>query len=133
MRSIDEIIIHCSATKEGQNFHASDIDQWHKAKGWNGIGYHFVVDLDGKVEVGRDINKAGAHCSGRNSHSIGICYIGGIDANNKAKDTRTDAQRKSLRELVDKLKAEYKIDKVFGHNKYNAHKACPCFKVPEEL
>ena len=73
MRKIDKIIIHCSATKEGIDFKAKDIDVWHRNQGWDGIGYHYVVDLDGTVEKGRNIEKAGAHTVGQNANSIGIC------------------------------------------------------------
>ena len=76
MRNIDSIIVHCSATKAGQDFTATDIDRWHRERGFNGIGYHYVVRLDGKLEKGRDVSLAGAHCKGWNKRSIGICYIG---------------------------------------------------------
>ena len=150
---IDSIMIHCSATKEGCDFHASDIDRWHKKQGWAMIGYNYVIDLDGKIENGRPLTLDGAHCNDRgfskksyNKHSIGICYIGGLDKNSKPKDTRTDAQKKSMHELVDKLKQQYKIIDVLGHrdasvdknhdgkitsNEYS--KACPCFDVRLEF
>lgn len=131
MRKIDEIIIHCSATEAGKDFRASDIDRWHRANGWNGIGYHFVVDLDGKVETGRSLSIAGAHCEGHNASTIGICYIGGLK-DGKAADTRTEAQRIALRALVQGLQAAFGIRKVNGHNNY-AKKACPCFDVKTQL
>ena len=96
MRKIDSIIIHCSATKVGQDFTAADIDRWHRERGFNGIGYHYVVCLDGRLERGRDISLAGAHCKGWNEHSIGICYIGGLDVNGHPADTRTKAQKRVL-------------------------------------
>ena len=71
------------------NFNANDIDRWHKQKGWKGIGYHYVILLDGTVEQGRELEAVGAHCSGHNAHSVGICYIGGISKDGKPKDTRT--------------------------------------------
>lgn len=132
MRKIDEIIIHCSATEAGKDFKAKDIDKWHKAKGWNGIGYHFVIDIDGTVEAGRPVEKQGAHCLDHNATTIGICYIGGL-VNKKPTDTRTDAQRQSLRNLVAALRHCYPtIVKVSGHNQY-ANKACPCFDVTREF
>ena len=79
MRKIDSVIIHCSATKAGMDFSVADIDRWHRAQGMNGIGYHYVVRLDGTVEKGREVEVAGAHCLGWNGRSIGICYIGGLD------------------------------------------------------
>lgn len=134
MRKITKIILHCAATKEGQDFHASDIDRWHKDRGWNGIGYHYVIDLDGKIENGRPIELAGAHCSGHNANSIGICYIGGCDKNGKAKDTRTPEQRFSLFKLVMELMEKYKLnfDQIFGHYELTVPKgakACPSFKI----
>lgn len=131
MRIIDEIIIHCSATEAGKDFKAADIDRWHKAKGWKGIGYHFVIDIDGSVETGRPVEEIGAHTANHNATTIGICYIGGLRYG-KAADTRTDAQKKSLRELVAVLRSCFPaIHMVSGHNQY-AKKACPCFDVSKE-
>ena len=93
MRNIDSIIVHCSATKAGQDFTATDIDRWHRERGFNGIGYHYVIRLDGKLEKGRDVALAGAHCKGWNERSVGICYIGGLDENGRPADTRTNAQK----------------------------------------
>lgn len=133
MRKIDYIIIHCSATKEGQDFKAKDIDQWHKQRGYNKIGYHYVIDLDGTVETGRPENEIGAHCKGYNSNSIGICYIGGLDRNLSVKDTRTQAQKDAMWELVIKLLSKYPNANVYGHNEFNKGKACPCFDVKKEF
>ena len=78
MRWINKIIVHCSDSPAGRNDKAADIDRWHKEKGWKKkIGYHYVVDLDGKIEKGREDWEVGAHCKGQNLHSIGVCYIGG--------------------------------------------------------
>ena len=131
MRNINDIIIHCSATKEGRDFRARDIDAWHRQRGWNGIGYHFVIDLDGTVETGRDINTVGAHCQGHNTGSIGICYIGGLDEDGNPKDTRTPEQYAAMHRLVDKLRNEYGCP-VHGHCDYAA-KACPCFDARGEF
>ena len=132
MRKINYIIIHCSATKAGQDFHASDIDRWHKERGWDGIGYHQVVDLDGTVEPGRPESKVGAHCKGHNADSIGICYIGGLDKNGNPADTRTELQ-KALAGLVASYKSRFPNAKVVGHRDMpNVHKACPCFNAKEE-
>lgn len=132
MRKITEIIIHCTDTPEGRNDKAADIDRWHKAKGWDGIGYHYVIDLDGTIEPARDLEKSGAHCTGHNANSIGIVYIGGRckDAGTP-KDTRTDAQKASLVLLLKYLRAKYKGAKIYGHRDF-AQKACPCFDAKEE-
>lgn len=116
MKTIDSIIIHTSATPFGKDFRAKDIDRWHREQGWKMIGYNFVIDLDGTVEVGRPLTMTGAHCKGYNDHSIGICYIGGLDENGKAADTRTPAQKKAMHELVENLMDTYPtIVKVLGH------------------
>lgn len=132
MRTINLIIIHCSATKEGQDFKAKDIDKWHKAQGWKGIGYHYVIDLDGTVEKGRDDSEIGSHCVGKNKNSIGICYIGGLDKNGKPKDTRTDAQKEALWELLRELLIKYPKATIHGHNEFSHLKQCPCFNCQEE-
>jgi peptidoglycan hydrolase-like protein with peptidoglycan-binding domain len=128
MRSIDEIILHCTATREGKEVSVGEIDQWHRDRGWSGIGYHFVVHLDGTVSDGRPVAKVGAHVKGHNSTSIGVVYVGGVDANGVAKDTRTAAQKDALAKLIQDLDARYSFQKLSGHNEY-ANKACPCFDV----
>ena len=90
MRKIDSIIVHCSATKAGQDFTAADIDRWHRERGFNGIGYHYVIRLDGRLEKGREIDLAGAHSKGWNERSVGICYIGGLDENGHPADGYSD-------------------------------------------
>lgn len=146
MRNIDSIIVHCSATKAGQDFTATDIDRWHRERGFNGIGYHYVIRLDGKLEKGRDVALAGAHCKGWNERSVGICYIGGLDENGRPADTRTNAQKRVLYQIIIDLQREYNILQVLGHRDtspdlngdgviepYEYVKACPCFDVKEFL
>ena len=133
MRKVTKIIVHCSATPEGRDYTVADIDRWHRQKGWNGIGYHYVIYRDGSVHTGRDVEIMGAHCTGQNANSIGICYIGGMTADNKKpKDTRTPEQVAALRDLVELLKTEYPTATIHGHNEF-ANKACPCFDVQTDL
>lgn len=153
MNKIDSIIIHCSATRAGQDLRARDIERMHRQRGFNRIGYNFVIDLDGLVENGRPLSLDGAHCSSKgfsglsyNKHSIGICYVGGLDENGKAADTRTPEQKTALRELVAKLCREYDIIEILGHRDTSPDlndngivepkewtKMCPCFDVREEF
>ena len=146
MRNIDSIIVHCSATKAGLDFTATDIDRWHRERGFNGIGYHYVIRLDGKLEKGRDVTLAGAHCKGWNERSVGICYIGGLDENGRPADTRTNVQKRVLYQIIMDLQREYNILQVLGHRDtspdlngdgviepYEYVKACPCFDVKEFL
>lgn len=128
MRKIDKIIIHCSATPEGRPVTVETIRKWHIARGWSDIGYHYVIYLDGSVHEGRPLEAIGAHTSGQNLHSIGICYVGGCDKNMKPKDTRTPAQEAALVKLVKSLKERFPGASVHGHNEFAA-KACPSFDV----
>lgn len=132
MRSISKTIIHCTATPEGRHHDVKDVRRWHLARGFNDIGYHYLVHLDGTIEEGRSINKIGAHCSGQNRGSIGICYVGGMSKDmKKAKDTRTKEQKDSLVKLITELIYKYNKDMtIHGHYEYS-NKACPSFNVSE--
>lgn len=133
MRKINEIIVHCSATAEGRDYTVGDIDSWHKSRGWQCIGYHYVIYRDGSVHTGRPVAQIGAHCTGHNANSIGVCYIGGCAADGKTpKDTRTPQQREALRRLVADLQKQYPGATVHGHREFAA-KACPSFDVKTEL
>lgn len=130
--NITEIIVHCSATREGADFHARDIDRWHKQRGYKKIGYHYMITLDGSIEGGRTESEIGAHCVGHNSNSIGVCYIGGLSADGKtAKDTRTDAQKKALEQLLRHLVKKYPQATIHSHRDF-ANKACPSFDATTE-
>lgn len=131
MRKINKIIVHCSATPEGINFTVEDINRWHVQKGYKKIGYHYVIYRDGSCHVGRDLEEVGAHCTGQNTDSIGICYIGGCTTNNTPKDTRTPEQKRALLSLIKDLKKKYPGIEVHGHRDY-ANKACPSFDATTE-
>lgn len=132
MREINKIIVHCSATREGENFEVADIRKWHLARGFNDIGYHFYIDLHGEIHKGRDISKIGAHCKGHNRNSIGICYCGGVEADGKTpKDTRTTDQRRALVAVLRTLKAMFPNAVIHSHNDF-ANKACPSFNATLE-
>ena len=133
MRSINFIVIHCSAVRPGQQSSAADIDRWHRSRGWKGIGYHYVVRRNGIVETGRPIEEVGAHVKGHNKYSIGICYEGGLDAAGRPADTRTPEQRKALRELVEKLHTSFPKALIVGHHDLDPMKACPCFDAVREF
>lgn len=131
MRKIDKIIIHCAATRECQDIKTETIRQWHLDKGWSDIGYHYVIELDGYCQKGRDIEVQGAHVRGLNKNSIGICYVGGVAGDMSPKDTRTDLQKDALNILIRHLQSEYPNAELCGHNEFSS-KACPSFNVKEQ-
>lgn len=130
-RSINLIVVHCTATEEGKDYSVAEIRRWHLKRGFSDIGYHYLIGIDGKVHEGRNVNISGAHTAGYNAHSIGVCYVGGLDKNHKAKDTRTPAQKASLLRLLTDLKKIYPKATIHGHREY-ANKACPCFDAKNE-
>ena len=131
-RNIKELIVHCSATPEGKDYSVDTIRQWHLQRGFSDIGYHYVIYRDGSIHIGRDESIIGAHCTGHNTNSIGVCYIGGFASDGKTpKDTRTLQQKESLLSLLKTLKIKYPNAKIYPHYKFAA-KACPSFNAEEE-
>ena len=141
-RMINKIIVHCSATPEGKDYTVDDIRRWHTTPvskgghGWSDIGYHYVVYRNGDIVNGRDVDIQGAHCAdnGGNINSIGICYIGGCARDGKTpKDTRTDAQKLALLNLLLDLKKLYPHAVILGHRDLDEHgKLCPSFDAKRE-
>ena len=130
MRNINLIVIHCAATKPNQDIGRAEIDRWHRERGWLGIGYHFVIRRNGKVENGRPLEKAGAHVQGLNANSIGICLVGGLNAKGQPAPEFTAEQWDALETLVRTLKKQFPNARIAGHNEFAA-KACPSFNVQE--
>lgn len=131
VRQITKIILHCTATPEGRDVDAEEINRWHKNRGFSQIGYHYIIKLDGTIEEGRSVHMVGAHTKGHNVGSIGVVYVGGCDKNMKPKDTRTPQQDFVLTNLLSALLEMYPLAKLHGHNEF-ANKACPSFDVQEE-
>ncbi len=140
-RTITELIVHCSATPEGVAYTMEQCRKDHIRQGWSDIGYHYFIDIEGIIHEGRDVDKVGAHCAagGHNQHSIGICYVGGLERKLnvvysmlKAKDTRTDKQKASLYSLLFDLKKLYPEAKIYGHHDFEPKKDCPSFNAKFE-
>jgi N-acetylmuramoyl-L-alanine amidase len=132
MRDLKRIILHSSATIEGKDYSVDTIRVWHKKRGWSDIGYHWVIRLDGTIEIGRPLEKSGAHTKGHNKDSVGVCYIGGCDADGKPKDTMNPEQEKAWRMIVLSLRTLYGDLTIHGHNEFT-NKACPSFIVKEKF
>ena len=151
MRHIDEIIVHCTATRadwwksKSAAQKVREVRRWHvDVNGWDDVGYHFLIDRNGTIVEGRAVEKAGAHTKGHNAHSIGICLFGGHGGSesDQFSDHFTPEQETALRDLIDRLQLQFGetysplgaasrvwTTKVNGHNQFSA-KACPCFNVP---
>lgn len=127
-RKILKIILHCSDTDESRDYDVADVDRWHRRRGWKGVGYHYVIPRDGRLQSGRPLEAVGAHCLRHNLDSVGICYIGGRRGG-RAADTRTPAQRVTLAACVKALLAACPEARVYGHRDLDPHKECPCFSV----
>jgi N-acetylmuramoyl-L-alanine amidase len=127
----DLIVIHCAATPPDMDIGVKEIRQWHEAKGWSDVGYHYVIRRNGSIETGRDKMDVGAHALGFNANSIAICLVGGEHPVSAEADCNfTSAQWMELHMLVGVLKSEFLHAKVIGHRDLTGvTKACPCFDV----
>ena len=129
-RHIDLIVIHCSATRATQRYTVDDCRRDHRARGFADIGYHYYIPRDGVVHAGRPLHIVGAHATGYNAHSIGICYEGGLDTRGRPADTRTPEQKDTLLKLLERLKTDYPQIRVVGHRDLpDVKKDCPGFEV----
>ena len=134
MRSINLIVIHCSATRCNQSFPMEALEACHRARGFRCCGYHYYITRDGQLHMGRPEDMVGAHVGPRyNRHSIGICYEGGLDENGRQADTRTPAQKQALVALLRSLKQDYPDAQILGHRDLPwVRKGCPCFDARAE-
>lgn len=128
MRKINKIIIHCADTRVDQDFTAADIDKWHKQRGWNGIGYHYVILLDGTIQKGRPEERAGAHCKGHNLNSIGVCFMGGKNEDGSKWEKPLNAQIQAYLQLEAELSNKYQGIEIKGHYELSS-KSCPNFEI----
>ena len=132
-RRIDLIVIHCSATRSDRSFPLEAVIASHLARGFATVGYHYYITRDGVVHTGRPLYQEGAHATGYNRRSIGICYEGGLNPDGRPADTRTPAQKATLRKLLQRLKTDYPNTRIAGHRDLpHVAKECPCFDAGAE-
>lgn len=130
---IKHIIIHCSATRLSQSYTFARCQDDHVYnRHFVDIGYHYYIEQDGSLHQGRPEWKMGAHCTGHNCTSLGVCYEGGLDRNARPADTRTYEQRQTLLRLLTELRQRYPGAVIVGHRDLNPTKACPCFDAKKE-
>ena len=133
MRTITLIILHCSATREGQSFDFEQCRTDHIShRGFSDIGYHFYITRDGVVHNGRPLERIGAHCLHHNRYSVGVCYEGGLDREGHPRDTRTVPQKIALEALLRELKRMVPRALLVGHRDLDPRKDCPCFDAAGE-
>lgn len=134
MRPIKYIVIHCTDTPEGREVTGEEVDQWHRQRGFQMAGYHYLIHLNGRIEHLRPEYMVAAACrkGGANRTGIHICYVGGRDTHGDYADTRTDLQRLALLGLLGRLKSRYPRAKVCGHRDFDSQRACPCFDAAAE-
>ena len=144
-RKINLIVVHCSATRSTTNYTPEMLERDHKARGFSSCGYNYYIRKNGDVIPMRPLDLIPAHAKGYNSNSIGVCYEGGLDENGNPDDTRTEAQKYSLVELLMKLVCVYPDSKICGHRDLSPDldgdgelepnewiKVCPCFDAEKE-
>ena len=143
-RKTDFIVVHCSATKAGSDIGIDEITQWHRARGFAGVGYHAVIRRNGELEFGRNFEVPGAHVVGQNMRSVGVCLVGGIGENMKAENNFTPAQLDTLYYVIRMLLRAWPNAEVLGHRdlspdldgdgiveRHEWVKDCPSFDVRE--
>ena len=142
-RRTDYIVVHCSATQPDSDIGVDEIRDWHVNQNkWGDVGYHAVIRRDGEIEFGRHFDEAGAHVKGQNFRSVGVCLVGGVDADGNPENNFTQNQFESLTILLDMLERAYPLAKILGHRdlspdldgdgvveKHEWRKDCPCFDV----
>ncbi|MNJ42947.1 N-acetyl-anhydromuranmyl-L-alanine amidase [compost metagenome] len=142
IKAVRYLVVHCAATPPTRDIGVKEIRAMHLNRGFRDIGYHYVIRRDGRVEKGRPDTVAGAHVSGVNSISLGVCLVGGVDARGRPEDNYTPAQRSALEQLLLTLQAAHPSAQILGHRDLSPDKngdgkvspnewlkACPCFDV----
>ena len=132
MRTINLIVVHCSATRCDRPFPVIALIRCH-ADRFGFTGYHYYITRNGRTYQTRHEQLIGAHAKGYNEHSLGVCYEGGLNKQGKPADTRTKAQKQALLKLLRRLKKEHPQAQILGHRDLpDVKKACPCFDARSE-
>lgn len=119
---IKYLVIHCSDSPNDRDIEAADIHQWHLERGFDGIGYNHVIQRNGTIENARPHYWEGAHITGHNHHSIGVCLVG--------RDEFTERQYATLKNTLYRLKFRYQGAEIVGHYQLDDKKTCPNIDIP---
>lgn len=129
MRTIKYIVLHCTATQPTATA-KSVLNYWKTVMKWKQPGYHFLIQADGTILNLLPVDQVSNGVAGFNANSIHISYIGGVDAEGFAKDTRTPNQIHSQITLLRKYKQLHPAAQILGHRDFpGVSKACPSFDV----
>nr|DAY11526.1 MAG TPA: endodeoxyribonuclease I [Caudoviricetes sp.] len=132
MREIKFLAVHCTATPQTATV-SSIQSYWRNVLKWKMPGYHFIIKPDGEVVKLLSVDEISNGVKGFNSVSINIAYIGGVDSQNNPIDNRTPAQKKALRDLLEKFKIVHPKAIIQGHRDFpGVKKACPSFDAKKE-
>ena len=126
----DTIVIHCTQTPKDMEVDVEKVTQWHKDRGFDTIGYHYLIKRDGTLQVGRDEDVVGAHAVAGNGTSVGVALVGGGTADMGWENNFNSEQFDTLKSIILKLKDKYDIEKIIGHYQVDGNKECPSFDVP---
>ena len=129
----DTIVIHCTQTPADMDFGVDKVTTWHKNRGFDTIGYHYLIKRDGTLEVGRDEDLVGAHAVQVNGTSIGVALVGGGNVDMGWENNFLPEQFDTLKQIISRLKENYDITKIIGHYQVDDKKKCPSFDVPKWL
>ena len=129
----DIIVIHCTQTPDDMDFGVEKVTAWHKERGFDTIGYHYLIKRDGTLQVGRDEDVTGAHAVQVNGTSVGVALVGGGTVDMGWENNFESVQFETLKSILLKLKDKYNIEKIIGHYQVEDKKKCPSFDVPKWL
>ena len=132
LKSVKLIVVHCVANRCNRPFSTDVLIACGRAR-YGQCSYHYYVRRNGDVVPLLPESVQGVHVKGYNSCSLGIVYEGGLDENGCPADTRTEAQRHALYELLKSLTHDYPDARIVGHCELpGVAKACPCFPASQE-
>ena len=129
----DTIVIHCTQTPPNMDVDVAKVTEWHTQRGFDTIGYHYLIKRDGTLQVGRDEDVVGAHAVAVNGTSVGVALVGGGTVDMGWENNFTPVQFETLKSIIIKLKDKYNIEKIIGHYQVDGYKECPSFDVPKWL
>lgn len=127
LKKVSLILIHCVGNPCNRPFSTESLIATGEAR-FGQVSYHYYIKRDGSIEALLPENVQGVHARHYNHCSLGIVYEGGLNERGVAEDTRTEAQKASMRSLLEELTEAYPHARIMGHCELpGVAKKCPCF------